>query len=128
MSEIDITGVNLRKLVQEVYAASSPQGFGLLHYQKGVIYLTQNDGKPESAARQVGAEVEVTPEMIEAGTWTHTYMDCNTDAPREAAAEAIFRVMLDVAAGRVTPHQVRDHVNASTGREFFQRYVRACPL
>ena len=35
MSEIDITGVNLRKLVQEVYAASSPQGLGLLHYQKG---------------------------------------------------------------------------------------------
>ena len=32
---IDITGVDLRKFVQEVYARSSPQGLGMLHYQDG---------------------------------------------------------------------------------------------
>ncbi len=32
---IEVTGVDLRKLVQEVYALSRPQGLGHLHYEKG---------------------------------------------------------------------------------------------
>ncbi len=32
---IEITGVDLRKFIQEVYALSRPQGLGILHYQEG---------------------------------------------------------------------------------------------
>lgn len=32
---IEITGVDLRKFIKEVYALSQPQGMGFLHYQGG---------------------------------------------------------------------------------------------
>lgn len=37
MSQYDITGTDLRKLVAAVYANSSPQGMGFLHFKEGPL-------------------------------------------------------------------------------------------
>jgi hypothetical protein len=37
MSQYDITGTDLRKLVAAVYANSSPQGLGFLHFKEGQL-------------------------------------------------------------------------------------------
>lgn len=47
---IDVTGVDLVKFVQEVYALSRPQGLGMMHYQEG--------GLSEDDARGVVARSE----------------------------------------------------------------------
>jgi hypothetical protein len=40
---IEVTGIDLVKCAQEVYALSSPQGMGFLHYQEGG--LSEDDAK-----------------------------------------------------------------------------------
>lgn len=36
-NRIDITGIDLKEFVKEVYALSKPQGMGILHYQEGEL-------------------------------------------------------------------------------------------
>ena len=47
---LDVTGVDLRKLIREVYDLSVPQGLGYLHYTKGSL----SDAEVDELLEDVG--------------------------------------------------------------------------
>ena len=57
---IEITGVDLRKFIADVYALSTPQGLGLLHFKAGPL----NDGTIDTIIQNGDERVPVRMDYV----------------------------------------------------------------